>query len=98
MANKSDLDLAAFARAVRLSPLPALPRAGRAPKPQHPCACGCGRLTRGTWYPGDDGRSVGWAIRVERGMLTVDEIPEAHGRAGAVIMLKRRAAEVRKVG
>lgn len=75
-----------------LPSLPALPRAGRASKPIHPCACGCGQGTRSVWFPGHDGRATGWAVRIERGLLTIDDVP-ANERAGARIMTARREKE-----
>jgi hypothetical protein len=48
--------------------------------------------TKGTWYPGHDGRATGWAIRVERGLLGLEEVP-ANERQGAELMLARRAKE-----
>lgn len=72
--------------------MPAMPALGKSGKAKHPCACGCGRLTGGTWFPGDDGRATGWATRIEKGILTLDEVP-ANERAGAKIMMLRRAAE-----
>lgn len=68
--------------------LPRLPRAKKVAAVR-PCACGCGRSTARTWFPGDDGRSVGWAIRVERGVVALSDIPVA-GRAGALRMLTAR--------
>lgn len=70
--------------------LPAMPRTGRKAKPMHGCACGCGMETRSTWHPGHDGRATGWALRVERGIITIDEVP-ANERKGCEIMLARRA-------
>lgn len=76
----------------RLPALPALPALGRRSRPVHPCVCGCGAGTRGTWAPGHDGRATGWAVRIERGIITIDDVP-ANERAGARLMLDRRAAE-----
>lgn len=73
----------------RMPALPAMPGAGRRNQTIRPCACGCGRGTKGTWYPGDDGRATGWAVRVEKGAMILDDVP-ANERAGAVIMLTRR--------
>lgn len=86
-------------KTIAMPSLPAMPRAGRKNKPIVPCACGCGQGTRGTWFPGHDGRATGWAVRVERGMMKLEDVP-ANERAGAVIMLKRRSDErnVEKVG
>lgn len=74
-----------------LATMPTMPRMGRASRPLHGCACGCGMGTKSTWAPGHDGRATGWAIRVERAVMTIDEVP-ANERAGALIMLERRAA------
>jgi hypothetical protein len=49
-------------------------------------------MTGGTWYPGDDGRATGWATRIEKGYLTIEEVP-ANERAGAQLMLARRAKD-----
>ena len=42
------------------------------------------------WYPGHDGRASGWATRIERGLIRMDDVPE-NERAGARIMLQKRA-------
>lgn len=81
--------------AAAMAALPALPRAGRRAKAIVPCACGCGMGTKGTWHPGHDGRATGWAVRVERGMLKLEDVP-ANERAGAAIMLRRRAEAAAK--
>ncbi len=75
--------------------LPALPKMPSAARPakarkQAPCACGCGTLTAGEWAPGHDARARGWAIRIERKVLTLKDVPE-NEQAGAKLMLKRRA-------
>ena len=72
--------------------MPALPKLGKSGKAPHACLCGCGRMTKGTWFPGDDGRATGWAVRIERGILTLDEVP-ANERKGAEYILLRRATE-----
>lgn len=77
---------------VALVSLPSLPRAGRSAKPIRPCLCGCGGGTRGTWYPGHDGRATGWAVRIERGLIALADVP-ANERAGAEFMLGRRERE-----
>lgn len=77
-----------------LAALPALPRTGRRAKAIVPCACGCGLGTKSTWHPGHDGRATGWAVRVERGLLKLEDVP-ANERAGAAIMLARRAEAVK---
>lgn len=79
--------------------MPALPRLSGKSGAKHACACGCGRLTGGTWFPGDDGRATGWATRIEKGFLTLQDVPE-NERQGALIMLDRRkkATAAAKVG
>lgn len=74
-----------------LPKLPALPSALRArkPKPMQPCACGCNTPTRSTWAPGHDARARGWAIRIERNICKMIEVPE-NEQAGAKLMLKVR--------
>lgn len=69
--------------------LPSLPRSNRKNRPIVPCACGCGMGTKSTWFPGHDGRATGWAVRVERGQMTLEEVP-ANERRGAEFMLRRR--------
>lgn len=66
-----------------------LPPMTGANRPTRPCACGCGRPTKSTWYPGDDGRATGWALRVSDGRMALGDVP-ANERAGAAIMLVRR--------
>ena len=74
-----------------LPPLPKLPSAGRkrAPKPMQPCKCGCGTQTTGTWAPGHDARAKGWALRIERGICKMSDVPE-NEQPGAKFMLKVR--------
>ena len=72
--------------------MPALPKLGKSGKASHACVCGCGRMTKSTWFPGDDGRATGWATRIERGIMTLDEVP-ANERKGAEFMLLRRAQD-----
>lgn len=76
-----------------LSALPALPRSGRRARSVVPCLCGCGLGTKSTWHPGHDGRATGWAVRVERGLMTLADVP-SNERAGAEFMIARRAAAV----
>lgn len=75
----------------KLPPLPKMPSAGRkrAPKPMQPCKCGCGTQTTGTWAPGHDARAKGWALRIERGICKISDVPE-NEQAGAKFMLKVR--------
>lgn len=76
--------------------MPALPKLGKSGKASHPCVCGCGLPTKSTWHPGHDGRATGWATRIERGLLTLAEIPD-NERKGAEFMLLRRKAEADKL-
>lgn len=87
------------AAAMTMVSLPAMPRSGRRARAIVPCACGCGLGTKSVWHPGHDGRATGWAVRVERGIMEIDEVP-ANERKGAKIMLARRqaAAAAAKVG
>lgn len=79
-----------------MTTMPAMPKAG-AKGSTGKCACGCGGATKRTWTAGHDGRATGWALRVERGVLALADVP-ANERAGAEIMLVRRAAEKAKAG
>lgn len=75
----------------KLPKLPKLPSAARTrkPKPQQPCACGCNTPTRSQWAPGHDARARGWAIRIERSIVKMSDIP-VNEQAGAKLMLKLR--------
>lgn len=66
--------------------LPPLPRAAGKPKPFKDCGCGCGMKTRSEFAPGHDSRLRGWALRVARGIVTVEGIRElaGDGEANAV--------------
>lgn len=65
-----------------LPTLPPLPRGARKSKPPQECGCGCGNKTRGGKYvPGHDARLAAWALRVERQILKIDEVPEMHREA-----------------
>lgn len=59
------------------------------PKPTNDCACGCGGQTKRTWFPGHDARANGWAIRIEKGLMKLGEVPE-NEQKGAIRMLKER--------
>lgn len=72
-----------------LASLPAMPKAKKN-RPSRPCACGCGGSTKGTWVSGHDGRATGWALRVQRGLLKLTDVP-ANERKGAELMLARHA-------
>ena len=74
-----------------MPPLPKMPSAKRVrkPRPTHPCVCGCGTLTAGIWAPGHDARAHGWALRVERNICKLSEVPE-NEREGARFVLNQR--------
>lgn len=76
-----------------MAKLPAMPRAAksRKAKPEVDCACGCGSTTKGTWAPGHDARAKAWAIRVERDIITIDQVP-ANERKGAERVIAERKA------
>ena len=73
-----------------LPALPKMPKKSKS-KPPQKCNCGCGHMTRGgKFLPGHDARLHGWALRVERGIVQLKDIPdgerqavEAHMKAGA---------------
>jgi hypothetical protein len=63
------------AKSGALPPLPKLPKAGKKAKPPKECFCGCGEMTKGgTYVAGHDGRLKGLAIRVERKVMTLDDV------------------------
>lgn len=66
--------------------LVALPRLKRMRKPKAPkiCACGCGGNTKGgRFIPGHDARLHGWALRVERKQVTIEQVAAADGQGVA---------------
>jgi hypothetical protein len=75
---------------VQLPKMPRMPRSRgpRKPKPLVPCACGCPVQTRATWAPGHDARAKGWALRLNRGICSMEQIP-ADERKGAQFMLDK---------
>ncbi len=74
----------------QLAPLPALPRLARASKPASiPCECGCGLLTKSRFVPGHDSRLRGWCLRVERGLVELDAIPNGERQAVEKELAKR---------
>jgi hypothetical protein len=79
---------------VKAGALPGLPRIPSSAKPkkaaqQQPCTCGCGTPTAKMWAPGHDARANGWALRIERGLIKMSDVP-ANEQAGAKHMLKAR--------
>lgn len=39
------------------------------------CCCGCGETVRKCFVSSHDGRVMGWLTRIEKGEMTVDELP-----------------------
>lgn len=79
-----------------LAPLPPMPRA-RKTKPPKPCACGCGEMTKGGNYiTGHDSYVKGWAIRVERGIVKLADVPDPQRNAVKKILLDRKKAAAEK--
>lgn len=76
-----------------LPPMPKMPsnRKNKV-RPQVDCKCGCGGKTAGTWVPGHDARAKGWAIRLERNIVKMSDIPESE-RTGAKHMLEARKSQ-----
>lgn len=71
-----------------LPALPALPRLPRKAKTGVACCCGCAQPTRGgRFLPGHDARLHAWLIRVERGLVAADAVPEPHTAAVAAMLL-----------
>lgn len=66
-----------------MPPLPKMPSAARTrkPKPMVACACGCGGETQGTWVPGHDAYVKGWALRVNRKLVKIEDTPEPQREA-----------------
>lgn len=61
--------------------LPKLKRARKAKAPKE-CACGCGELTKGgRFVPGHDARLYAWMLRVERGVIKIEDIQHPGVRA-----------------
>jgi hypothetical protein len=82
-----------------LNALPPLPKAPAKPKPDRPCACGCGSTTKRTWAPGHDSNFRGWVMRIERKLLTYDDIPhEGVREAVKREVVRRKNAEKSNVG
>ena len=72
--------------------LPKMPRV-RKPKPAQDCACGCGNQTKGgRFIPGHDARLHGWALRVERGICTLEQVAELAGQGTADTVKAHMAA------
>jgi hypothetical protein len=91
----SNANLAIFAKHVRettaLPKLPTMPRTAKE-RPTSPCQCGCDGLTKARFVPGHNGRPAGWAMRVERGVCTINDVPDGE-RQVVEITLRERAAD-----
>lgn len=77
-----------------LPSLPKLPSSERVRKdrPIKACACGgCGATTKGTWAPGHDAYCHGWALRVERDVVKLKDVPAAHMVGVKIFLAKRKA-------
>jgi hypothetical protein len=76
-----------------LAPLPALPKMARMPRPKiNKCECGCGHLTGNRFVPGHDSRLRGWVLRLERGLVTPDQIPQGEREAAMRELTKQGKA------
>lgn len=66
-----------------LPSLPALPKTrSRKEKPLKPCECGCGGQTKSKYAPGHDSYMRGAALRVERGLMTLDDFESLLVKSG----------------
>lgn len=61
---------------VSLPQLPSLPSSSR-PRRLRACFCGCGGTTASTFCPGHDATLKAWVIRVERGIVALEDIGHA---------------------
>lgn len=79
-------------------PLPALPKLPKARKARslQPCACGCGEETTAVWAPGHDSYVRGWAIRVERKVVAMKDVPSDQQAAVRKMMKERAEKEAEK--
>lgn len=73
--------IAASAKLPKMPKMPEFERVRKA-KPVKPCACGCGTMCKAMWAPGHDARAKGWALRIERGVCKMGDVP-ANERDGA---------------
>jgi hypothetical protein len=58
------------------------------------CECGCGGSTKNRFMPGHDSKLRGWVLRVERGVMRLDEIPHDGIKAAVARVLDRGTAGV----
>ncbi len=78
--------------------LPPLPRKAGAKKPEKECDCGCGLMTRSKFYPGHDSRLKGWAIRVARGVIKLEDIAPPYAAPGEQAKVREYIAKLKKDG
>lgn len=79
-----------------LPKLPAIKRT-RKPKPAKDCACGCGAQTKGgRFVAGHDARLHGWALRVSRALLTIEQVAEMAGQGTADAVSAHLAAAAKQ--
>jgi hypothetical protein len=69
------------------------PRTRVARGTRRPCSCGCGGLTQSRFMPGHDSRLRAWVLKVERGLVALDQIPDGERQAveGEVTRKRRKA-------
>jgi len=58
------------------------------------CECGCGGATKNRFMPGHDSILRAWVLRVERGVIRLDEIPHDGIKAAVARVLDQRNAVV----
>lgn len=68
----------------------AMPRMPKLSAVTHNCKCGCGQPTKRVWASGHDGRATGWALRVERNVIKLTDVPSNEVN-GAIHMMLTRA-------
>lgn len=79
----------------KLPELPRLPATARVrkDKPVKPCACGdCGETTKSVWAPGHDAYAKGWALRIERKVCKLSDVPEAVIAGVKMVLAERKKA------
>lgn len=84
-------------RATNLPALPNLPKAAssRKPKPEVDCLCGCGGKTKGKFMPGHDSYLRSLVLRVERKVMTLDEVEKMVSK-GHRLAVERELASKKK--
>lgn len=93
---KVDKEIKKEKTTANLPPLPKLPSAARIRKdrPIRACACGdCGQTTKGIWAPGHDAYCKGWALRVERNIAKMSDVPPAVMSGVKLVLSERKKME-----